>query len=122
MTEPTFTNHLGRPCLVKDCLCLSAWTPTVEVWSADNDKKFRLDFNIPVCDKHKATLTLKDIIPDATLSVIQDLFRFKFIHPPTRETMKLEWTVETPKVLSFYGTNGKKFGDVGVVNNGGLIK
>lgn len=101
-----------KPCLVKGCMCLAKWNPSVLV-TIDNHKS-RLDFQIPVCDNHKATLKLGDIVPDETLKVIQNMYKSNFIHPPTLNNMTLEWMPDIPNTIKVYTDTGKEIGAVGV--------
>ena len=103
---------MDRGCLVKGCLALAKWVPSVTVSIGDN--KFKLDFDIPVCDDDMHNLKLVDVVPDNVLKVIQNMFQSSLLHPPTRDNMVLTWEVDIPKTVQLVDTKGKSIGKVAV--------
>lgn len=109
---------MNQGCIVKRCLGVAKWVPHIRVAMPDNDQRFLLEFDIPVCDKCKETLKLADIVPDKTLDVIQRMFRGNIIHPPTRDNMTLVWSAYIPKSLLVFDTNGRALESVRVKKGG----
>lgn len=79
------------PCSHPGCLGLARWKPIIKVAMPDNDRTFELQFPWFMCDTHKDSLTLDDMIGDKNIAEIQCMFINKTIHPPKKEHMTLRW-------------------------------
>ena len=81
---------MSSKCICKGCLGIAKWKPDVIV-VIENDNTFRLDFEMPLCDVHKESFGIDDVIPDETMKLIKALFVSKFLPAPKKENMKIKW-------------------------------
>jgi len=80
-----------RLCTFPGCKESGKWKPLVEVLTPENDKKFLLDFETPMCEHHKNFLTLDDMIGGNVFDKVKEMFKAKFIYPPKKQNMFLKW-------------------------------
>jgi hypothetical protein len=106
--------NMKRGCIIKECLCLADFVPSIVVAMPGNDAKFRVDMDVPVCTKHRDSLRLVDLMPANILKSIQNMFVGIFISPPTIEHMTLSWGMDMPKKLEVIDSNGKKCGVIDI--------
>ena len=110
-------NNLTK-CICKDCLEIARWQPTIMVRTSENDNTFRLETSMSLCDKHKKEFTINDVIPDSIMPQVETLFTGKFIYPPKKENMILEWK---PITIAIVDSFGKLIGEA-EVKNGAIVR
>ena len=95
-------NKLSQ-CVCKGCFGIARWTPYILVRIPENDNSFQIDLNMPLCDKHQGEFKFDDVLPETSIKAIQKLFTKKFIHPPKKENMVLQWKATTVKLVDSFG-------------------
>ncbi len=90
-------------CICKECFSIGRWRPYITVRIPENDNVFEIVPDMPLCDKHKREFGLDDVIPDSSMKQLQAMFSAKFIHPPKKENMSLEWKAITIEIVDSLG-------------------
>lgn len=98
-----------KGCTVKGCLGLAKWVPYAVVKLPDNDNVFNIDFDFPVCDTCKPKLVIADIVNNATIKALQQMFTNSGLTKPSVEHMILAWNPYIPAglVLPIYNEIGE---------------